>query len=287
MMPSAFALEAGGLVLHGLRHTAPGRRKVLALHGWLDNAASFLPLLPYLPELDLVLLDLPGHGLSDHLPDGVPYTGAGALNQILAFADALGWERFTLLGHSMGAGIASHLAAVAPERVEALIAIEGLGGLAGTAESTTQRLRDHLAEMKRQPRTSLRVFPDLLVPIRARMRINQLDETNARLLVERGVRSVDGGYCWRSDPRLTLTTPVRMTEAQIQDLLRHIACPSLVLFAMPAPVYFPESVRQQRAALLPKALLDHLPGSHHLHMEQPQEVAQRIARFLSALPANS
>lgn len=287
MIRSAFALEAGGLVFQGLHHAAPGQRKVLALHGWLDNAASFLPLLPCLPELDLVLLDLPGHGLSAHLPPGVSYTGANAITQVLAFADALGWERFTLLGHSMGAGIASHLAAVAPERVEALIAIEGLGGLAGTADSTTQRLRDHLAEMKNLPHKLLRVFPDLMVPIRARMRINQLDEDNARLLVERGVRSVAGGYCWRSDPRLTLTTPVRMTEAQVQDLLRHIACPSLVLFATPAPAYFPESVRQQRAALLPQGHLDHLPGSHHLHMEQPQEVAQRIVRFLSALPANS
>ncbi|HQC73883.1 MAG TPA: alpha/beta hydrolase, partial [Candidatus Competibacteraceae bacterium] len=43
---------------------------VLAVHGWLDNAASFDALAPLLPELRLVALDLPGHGHSAHRPPG-------------------------------------------------------------------------------------------------------------------------------------------------------------------------------------------------------------------------
>ena len=44
---------------------------VLALHGWLDNAASFDALAPQLPETRLVALDLPGHGGSEPRPPGV------------------------------------------------------------------------------------------------------------------------------------------------------------------------------------------------------------------------
>ncbi|HZX81878.1 MAG TPA: alpha/beta fold hydrolase, partial [Lysobacter sp.] len=75
---------------------------VLALHGWLDNAASFLPLSSHLPGLDIVALDLPGHGASAHLPASAEYTLVNAARAVLGAADALGWSRFSLLGHSMG-----------------------------------------------------------------------------------------------------------------------------------------------------------------------------------------
>src|SRR5580765_8467017 len=85
--------------------------RVLALHGWLDNAASFVPMAKHLDGIELVAVDLPGHGHSVHLPPGSIYTFEMAVHHVLDIADALGWERFSLLGHSMGAGIASLVAA--------------------------------------------------------------------------------------------------------------------------------------------------------------------------------
>ena len=61
---TGFDLAFGRLT--ALRCGAVGQPRVLALHGWLDNAASFLPLAARLPALDLVMLDLPGHGRSGH-----------------------------------------------------------------------------------------------------------------------------------------------------------------------------------------------------------------------------
>lgn len=279
------ALPAG--TVRGLRtqvgHARPeGANKVLALHGWLDNAASFVPLAPHLPGLDLVAPDLPGHGRSGHFPRGMDYSFAAAVHSVLDTADALGWERFALLGHSMGAGIASLVAAACPERVERLVAIEALGALPDVPDRTVERLRDAVAATRALPGKRLRVFPDLEPAVRARMKANGLSEAAARLLVERGVEAVEGGWCWSSDPRLTLPTMVRMTEAQVENLVAGIHCPAKVLFADPAQPYLPDAVRRRRAGLLPAGELVVLAGGHHLHMEQPAEVAAAIGGFLHA-----
>jgi pimeloyl-ACP methyl ester carboxylesterase len=266
----------------GLRSGSPEGPKVLALHGWLDNAASFLPLVGHFPGLDLVMLDLPGHGRSAHLGSGADYNLLVTVNAILDVTDAVGWERFAVLGHSMGAGIGSILAASLPQRVTRLVAIEALGALAETSERTTARLREAVAAARSLASKKLRVFPDLATPIRARMQANQLSEPSARLLVERGVVAVEGGFVWSSDPRLTLPAMQRMTEAQVRQLIVGIECPTRVVFADPPQTYLPEPLRSERAALLPQGELVVLPGSHHLHMDTPAAVAAAIGGFFLA-----
>ncbi|TYT26227.1 alpha/beta hydrolase [Luteimonas viscosa] len=273
--------------LHGLRQGEPGQPRVLALHGWLDNAASFVPLAAHLPGLELVAIDLPGHGRSAHLPPGADYSFAAAVHSVLDAADALGWERFALLGHSMGAGIASLVAAACPQRVERLVAIEALGALPDLPENTVRRLRDAVAAGRALAGKRLRVFTDLDAPVRARTLAltGAMDEASARLLVERGVREVlvddtRAGWEWSSDPRLTLPTMLRMTEAQVRALIAGIECPTRVIHADPPQPYLPEPRRSEHAALLPRGELVVLPGGHHLHMEQPQAVAAAIGDFL-------
>lgn len=282
----------------GLRTGTAGAPKVLALHGWLDNAASFAPLAAHLPGIELVAPDLPGHGRSAHLAPGADYSFAGAVNAVLDIADALGWERFALLGHSMGAGIGSLLAAACPQRVARFVAIEALGALSEAPERTTVRLREAIAAARALPGKRLRVFPDIASAARARMQANALSEPVARLLVERGLVPVqaDGehsagehgaseqlaGYAWSSDPRLTLPTMVRMTEPQVHDLVRGIQCPTRVIHAEPAQPYLPEALRRTRAALLPRGELVLIAGGHHLHMEQPADVAAAIGDFFVA-----
>ncbi|NZA25863.1 alpha/beta hydrolase [Luteimonas sp. SJ-92] len=277
-----FALDISGLRIAGLRNGNTGAPRVLALHGWLDNAASFLPLAPHLAQLDLVAPDLPGHGRSAHLPPGADYSFAGALHSVLDIADALGWERFALLGHSMGAGIASLVAAGAPRRVERLLAIEALGALPEDPARTAARLRDAVAAARALRGKRLRLFPDPEPAVRARMQANGLCEPVARLLVERGLEAVDGGWRWSSDPRLTLPTMVRMTDAQVDDLVAGIACPTRVVYADPPQPYLPEPERSRRVRLLPQGELVVLPGTHHLHMEDPAAVAAAIGDFLGA-----
>ncbi|MCA9779175.1 MAG: alpha/beta fold hydrolase, partial [Candidatus Eremiobacteraeota bacterium] len=111
-----------------------GELPVLALHGWLDNAGTFDGLASHLQGLDLVCLDLPGHGHSYHRPAGTPYHFVDWVPEVFCAAKSLGWERFVLMGHSMGAGIASLAAGTFPERIEKLILIEGIGPFASPDE---------------------------------------------------------------------------------------------------------------------------------------------------------
>lgn len=285
MILREFAFDTPFGRLAGLRGGTPGAPRVLALHGWLDNAASFVPLAPHLDAIELVALDLPGHGASAHLPLGADYSLAGTVHAVLDVADLLGWDRFGLLAHSMGAAIGSILSAAAPERVSRFVAIEALGALSDTADHTAARLRESITARRALVGKRLRVFPDVATAVRARMQANGLSEPVARLLVERGIVPVLGddgerGYSWSTDPRLTITTAVRMIEDQVRDLLAHIECPTRVIYADPPPPYFPGALRQARAALLRQGELVVLPGTHHLHMEDPAAVAAAIGDFL-------
>ena len=280
-----FAIDTPLGRIAGLHAGTPGAPRVLALHGWLDNAASFLPLAPFLDGIELVAIDMPGHGRSAHLPAGADYSFAGALANLLDVADALGWDRFGLLGHSMGGAIASLLAAACPERVTRLLAIEAIGTLAETPEQTVPRLREALAAQRALRDKRLRVFPDVVSAVRARQFASRvpgsgLGEAEVRLLVARGLRAVDGGYTWSSDPRLTLPTLVRMTEAQVEALVAGISCPVRAIFADPAQPYLPDGLRRSRTRLLPAGEIVVMPGGHHLHMQQPAEVAAAIGDFL-------
>jgi pimeloyl-ACP methyl ester carboxylesterase len=272
-------LDTASGQLAGLRGGTPDGVRVLALHGWLDNAASFVPLSAHLHGIDLVALDLPGHGASPHLPPGSEYSLAGTVHAVLDAADALGWDGFAVLGHSMGAAIGSVLAAAAPQRVTRFVAIEALGALADAEDHTADRLREAVAARRALAGKRLRVFPDIETAVRARMQANALSEPVARLLVERGLVAVDGGYSWSTDPRLTISTAVRMTEGQVRNLLARIECPVRAIFADPPQTYLPEPLRRERAALLQRGERVVIDGGHHLHMEDPKVVAEAIGEF--------
>ena len=128
--PRARRIALPHLALAALEWGDPAAPPLVALHGWLDNAASFALLAPRLaPRYRVIALDLPGHGHSGHLPAGAGYHYLDHVRAVLAVLDALELSRCRLLGHSLGAGIASLVAAAAPARIERLHLIEGLGPL--------------------------------------------------------------------------------------------------------------------------------------------------------------
>jgi pimeloyl-ACP methyl ester carboxylesterase len=95
---------------------------VLFLHGITDSWRSFELLLPLLREdLHLVAPSQRGHGESDKPLGG--YATEQLATDAAALLEALGVERATVVGHSMGSQVAQALAAAEPQRVERLVLI--------------------------------------------------------------------------------------------------------------------------------------------------------------------
>jgi len=271
-------LQLRHLRLSALHRSRPGKPRLLALHGWLDNAASFLPMMPWLDAFDVVALDLVGHGRSDHRPPGAWYHYIDYLGEIMQAADALGWDRFSLLGHSLGGAISSVLAAAVPERIERLYLIESLGPISTAEERALPLLRDAMRDRHGIVDKRLRQFSTLDEAVAAR-RTNKdmpLGEAAARLLCDRGTRAQDGGLVWSSDPRLTLTSAIRLTEAQIRSYLAGIECETRLVFADPAFPFVPKELMEARLALVKNATAVRIAGTHHLHMETPELVAKAL-----------
>jgi len=254
---------------------------VLAIHGWLDNAASFDTLAPLLPGLHLVAVDLPGHGRSQHRPPGVVHHFVDWVSEVAAAADALGWGGFSLLGHSMGAGISSLVPAVFPGRVRRVVLLEGVGPLAADAENAPQQLVAALEDESKVDAAEPRTFPDLERAVAARMRDTDLPTDAARLLVERGTEKVEGGLRFTFDPRLKTRSRLRFTEGQVRAFLAAVECPVLAIKASRGWP-FPEDVVAARLAVIAHLEREEVEGGHHVHLTHPERVATRVLSFLSA-----
>lgn len=272
------SIDTPHLRIAALRSGNPSGPKLLALHGWLDNAASFIPITPHFADHDLVCIDLPGHGQSAHRAPGAWYHLIDYCSDIMAVVDTLGWSRFAMLGHSLGGAIASILASALGERLERLYLIESLGPISTNEAQLPTLLERALSDRTALVGKQLRRFDTLDAAIAARRsnREMPLDEASARLLVDRGVRAIEGGYEWSSDPRLTLTSAIRLSESQIHGYLAAIRCPVRLVAADPPMPFVDVEHMHARIQKVTDLRWTRLPGSHHLHMTDPQRVTEAL-----------
>ena len=235
---------------------------VIALHGWLDNANSFARLAPKLEGLRIVALDMAGHGHSDHRPAGAGYALWDYVYDVLQVAEQLGWKRFALMGHSLGAIVSLVLAGALPERVSHLALIDGVIPPTAGTENAAERLGMALqAQLALQDKRK-RVYATLEQAIEARMKgLVAVSREAAELLAQRGLMPVPGGYTWRSDNRLTLASPLRLTEEQAMTFVQRVSCPTRLVVAADGML----AKHGQLLERLPFAR-EQLPGGHHLHL---------------------
>ena len=260
---------------------APGGRRIIALHGWLDNAASFDRLAPLLTGCHLCAVDAAGHGFSDPRPPGAAYNIWQEVGDVIDIADALGWERFSLLGHSRGAAVSVLAAGAFPGRVEKLILLDGGVPVMGRAEEAPANLARSIEQVRERSGKTGRVFETETAAIEERANgFSKVSFDAAALLARRSLRRVDGGYRWHQDQRLKAAPELRLTAAHVRAFITAVTAPVLTILAEQS--FFSERPEYlQMLDLFAKGKLIRLPGGHHFHMEGAREaIARDVLEFL-------
>lgn len=265
--------------IQGLRGGTPGGPFLLLLHGWLDNCHSFVPMLPYLNDYDWVAIDFPGHGHSGHRSLDAQYYFVDWIYDVESLIRQQQWQDIHLIGHSMGGFVAQLLAATFPAAIRSIVAIEAFGLVTGQPEDALEQLRKSLTGRFKQSSRRLPVYPDLQHLRYARAKVGEFSEELAELLLQRNLRRVEGGFSWRTDPRVRTASPFRFTAEQVPAVLQGIQAPLQVILAERSEDGLVEALAKWGPEVA-SLVTETLPGGHHLHMEYPQLVAAAVCRHL-------
>lgn len=287
-----FNIKVNGNIISGLRYGSQSKPVILAVHGWLDNAASFIPFaeelkssidcgsLPY----QLIAIDLPGHGYSDHKVGH--YNFIEWVDDLYQIIQSQNWGPLYLIGHSMGAMISSIFAATFPELVKRIVLIEGLGAITAEAEQTVNQLRkgiENRAIYNKNLNQSIKQKNNeitLAKVVKARCIVSDLNEQNAQLICHRNLTINENGVRFRSDPKLKLRSLVRLTELQVVNILSSISTECMVIIGDKG---FPLIAKTLTLDIFSRSnfIIVELEGGHHVHMDNAAKTAIAVTKFVN------
>ncbi len=205
--------------------------------------------------------DLPGFGGSAK-PAHFPYNPAGYDRFLERFADAAGLERFSLVVHDFGGGLAMLFAQRFPERIERLVVFSSLPLMSG--------FRWHrVARLWRTPLVGELVMGFTFK--RAWLR------SLPAAIGERSWQDFDHGT-QRAILKLYRSAPESLVP-QLGTRLGELRCPALVLWPTDDPYSDPEFGQRYVDALGGEAELVMTEGGHWPWHERP-ELVDRVVSFL-------
>ncbi|CAN0033880.1 unnamed protein product [Choristocarpus tenellus] len=121
-------------------------------------------------DVQFVAIDFPGHGKSAHMGKDAWYGMLDYPEYVLEAASALGWNKFTLVGHSMGAAVASLVASSFPELVERCVFIDTLGPITVSPAMAPKHLRRSIQSRGVLLEKSAKTYPSFEAAVEQRLR---------------------------------------------------------------------------------------------------------------------
>lgn len=273
-----------GLRFHVTEWGAPTARPVVMLHGIRGYAETFAGIAAALqPDGRVIAFDQRGRGTSDWDPQHHYYTDT-YVDDLAAVVDALGLDRFDLLGHSMGGINAIVYAARFPERVNRLL-VEDAGPGAFEASPGAIRIRRELATTPGHFATwdEARAFMRALRP-------SVTEEAREQRLQSMLRPAEGGGFTWRYDHVGIAATRLNPDPARVVDLRPHVAalaCETLVVRGGNSDYLRPEMVDDMQR-LNPRIRSTVVPDAgHYIHDDQPELFHQLVRDFFVPMPGHA
>lgn len=273
--------------LHYVDWGNPSAPTLILLHGAMDHARSWDWTAKLLAQnYHVIAPDLRGHGDSGWSRQG-SYLTADFVYDLAQLMDQVGRDKVTLVGHSLGGAIALRYAGLFPDRVERVVAIEGLGlSPDRLKEKAALPMPDQwgewIADRRASARRSARHYATIEAAVgRMQERNNHLSAEQALHLTSHGVnRNEDGSYGWKFDPDLRIQPPENVSEVELPQFWSRIACPVLLCLGLDSWASNP--VRDGRMAHFKDArLVEFADAGHWLHHDQFERFVGELGTFLN------
>lgn len=262
---------------------------IIHLHGWLDNAASFIPLSQHLPY-ELLSFDLPGHANSEHTAREGSYSLVDMARWVCEALDHMQIENYHIIAHSLGACVSTLIGAADP-RVVSLTLLDAMGPLPQVAPTAIEGFIQYRQNKKHRRALERSIGAPFYrktqeEAIFSRTQGTDLRTEDAALMAERGLIHDKGhGFYWNFDRKLQLPSLQRFSEDQIIKIIEHITPPTMVITSQVEAFAKPDQIEKFKNAHK-NSTCHRLESGHHLHMEKPKEVADLWAEFIEDLRKN-
>ncbi len=278
--PRDLFIDANRLRQHLLEWGA-GERIVLLLHGFLEHAHVWDWVAPLLADagLHVFALDWRGHGESQWIGSGGYYHFPDYTADLAFVRRALG-GRAAIVGHSMGGGAAVQYAGTEPERLSALVSIEGLGLPDSDPASAPARFASWVGDLERAARRQPPAMTLEEAAQRLRRRFPRFSAEVAAHMARHGTRPEGGHRVWRFDPLHQTIAPQPYYLAQARAFWERVRCPVLYVEGSDSPLRLAEEDLQPRLAALRARRVTIAGAAHHPHLENPTALAQALIEFL-------
>jgi pimeloyl-ACP methyl ester carboxylesterase len=266
---AARILKSGPVQLRDWEGSGP---PILLTHGmaahshWWDEVVPF-----WSGRLRAAALDFRGHGDSERTADGA-YTADLWIEDIETARKALGWERFILCGHSMGARIALTYAQRHPQRLRGVAAVDFLPEVRSMRPNRFQRASG-------RPQPVYKTEDDILARFRLEPGGTILAAEKVRSLGREGVRRGEQGWTWKFDWRC-LSLPIPPVWPQLPE----IKVPTLMVRGELSAIIGPEDFSRVTREVAGARAVTIAGAHHHVPLDAPAALAAAVAEFAASLP---